>query len=242
MAEQTSNHDWTIPTVGGDTNTWGQILNDFFDGELDEQVTLEGPYSERPSAANGNVKLYLATDRRIVYYNDGSSWEAVYGLGTDSNPVPGTSHFESLSTGDLTIANIGTVLEQTSSQTVSDTTQTQLTWDNSVYDDLGAADVANNQIKIQEDGVYLIRAIIAFETTITDFNNFLILVNGNNERQFKNVGSLNNFSSPSIQRTMSLLEGDTITVEIRFENGGSSANTVANPAWTSFEANLLGQQ
>ena len=103
MAEQTSNHDWTIPTVGEDTNTWGQILNDFFDGELDEQVTLEGPYSERPSAADGNVKLYLATDRRIVYYNDGSSWEAVYGLGTDSNPVPGTSHFESVSTGSAII-------------------------------------------------------------------------------------------------------------------------------------------
>ena len=101
MAEQTSNHDWTIPTVGEDTNTWGQILNDFFDGELDEQVTLEGPYSERPSAADGNVKLYLATDRKIVYYNDGSSWEAVYGLGTDSNPVPGTSHFESVNTGTL---------------------------------------------------------------------------------------------------------------------------------------------
>ena len=98
MTETTTNHNWTIPTVGGDTDQWGQILNDFFDGELDEQVTKEGLYSERPSAADGNVKLYLATDRRIVYYNDGSSWEAVYGLGTDSNPVPGTSHFESVST------------------------------------------------------------------------------------------------------------------------------------------------
>lgn len=94
----TSNHGWEIPDVGGDKDVWGQILNDFFDGELDEQVKLEGTFANRPAAGQDTVKYYHATDQRIVYYNDGSSWQAVYGLGTDSNPVPGTSHFESVST------------------------------------------------------------------------------------------------------------------------------------------------
>jgi len=104
MTESTSNHNWTIPEVGGSKDTWGQILNDFFDDELDEEVSLKGPFSERPSAGSGVAKLYLATDRRIVYYNDGSSWEAVYGLGTEDNPVPNTSHFESIQAEDLDVS------------------------------------------------------------------------------------------------------------------------------------------
>jgi len=94
----TSNHGWEIPDVNGSKDVWGQILNDFFDDELDRQVKLEGLFADRPSAGSSSVKYYHATDRRIVYYNDGNTWEAVYGLGTDSNPVPGTSHFESIST------------------------------------------------------------------------------------------------------------------------------------------------
>jgi len=101
MTESTSNHNWTIPEVGGSKDVWGQILNDFFDDELDEEVSLKGPFSDRPSAGSGVAKLYLATDRRIVYYNNGTSWEAVYGLGTEDNPVPDTSHFESIQAGSV---------------------------------------------------------------------------------------------------------------------------------------------
>ena len=101
----TSNHDWDIPEVGGDKDVWGQILNDFFEDELDNQIKLEGTFENRPDAGADTVKYYHATDRRIVYYNDGTSWEAVYGLGTDSNPVPGTSHYEALSTEEAVVTN-----------------------------------------------------------------------------------------------------------------------------------------
>lgn len=96
MVEQTSNHSWAIPTVGGDEGQWGQILNDFFDGELDRQVVLEDTFANRPTADSSEVKLFLATDRRIVYYNDDTSWEAVYGLGSSGAPVPGTSYYDSI--------------------------------------------------------------------------------------------------------------------------------------------------
>jgi hypothetical protein len=105
MVEQTSNHNWDIPSVGGDSNEWGTILNDLFDGDLDRDVVLKGTYANRPAAGTDTVTLYLATDRRIVYYNDGSSWEAVYGLGTEANPVPGTSHFESINTDKVGITD-----------------------------------------------------------------------------------------------------------------------------------------
>jgi len=74
MAENTTNHGWTIPTVGGDADSWGQILNDFFDDELDRQVMIEGLLSNRPTADSSTVKFYLATDNNTLYYNDDSSW------------------------------------------------------------------------------------------------------------------------------------------------------------------------
>jgi len=93
---ETTNHGWDIPEVGGDEGVWGEILNNFFDEDLDTEISLKGPFAERPTAGEDIVNLYLATDRRIVYYNDGNSWEAVYGLGTEDNPVSGTSYFENL--------------------------------------------------------------------------------------------------------------------------------------------------
>lgn len=74
MPKDTSNHGWTIPEVGLDEDQWGQILNDFFDDELDRQVVLEGTKSNRPSAGSSIVKYYHATDEGIVYYNNDSSW------------------------------------------------------------------------------------------------------------------------------------------------------------------------
>lgn len=120
----TSNHGWEIPDVGGDKNVWGQILNDFFDDELDQQIKLEGTFSNRPDAGSDTVKYYHATDRRIVYYNDGSSWEAVYGLGTDSNPVPGTSHFESVSTSQIINASVIGLTNRTDIGVFGPTTKT----------------------------------------------------------------------------------------------------------------------
>lgn len=35
MTQQTDKNNWTIPTVG-ETNNWGEVLNAFFDDELDE--------------------------------------------------------------------------------------------------------------------------------------------------------------------------------------------------------------
>jgi len=90
MPKDTSNHSWTIPEVGLDEDQWGQILNDFFDDELDRQVKLEGTFSNRPSASSSTVKYYHATDRKIVYYNNGSSWEAIYGLGSSDESLPQT--------------------------------------------------------------------------------------------------------------------------------------------------------
>lgn len=96
MSQFTSNHDWEIPTVDSDTDVWGNILNEMFDNQLDEEVILKDTFNNRPSAGSDVVKLYFATDRNILYYNDGSSWKAVAGYGTDTDSVPVSAYFTSL--------------------------------------------------------------------------------------------------------------------------------------------------
>ena len=83
---QTSNHGWEIPTVGEDGDAWGEILNNFFDGELDRQVKLEGPLSERPDSTSENVKYFHATDEDVTYYNDDASW-GEFSYGKDASPT-----------------------------------------------------------------------------------------------------------------------------------------------------------
>lgn len=85
--QETSNHNWTIPVVGRANDEWGQILNDFFDNELDAQVILEGLHSERPSAGVDSVKYYHSTDRNIIYYNDGSEWNQLAGTGSGAEAL-----------------------------------------------------------------------------------------------------------------------------------------------------------
>lgn len=84
---ETTNHGWTIPRVGRANDEWGQILNDFFDNELDAQVILEGPHSERPAAGTDVVKYYHSTDKNTIYYNDGTTWDEIAGFGVNSDPL-----------------------------------------------------------------------------------------------------------------------------------------------------------
>lgn len=85
MTEQTSNHGWTIPTPGSDAEAdqWGQLLNDFFDGELDPSVILTGDLASRPAAGDTNLEFYLVNGSTAndlaLYHNAGSEWVPVAG-------------------------------------------------------------------------------------------------------------------------------------------------------------------
>lgn len=138
---QTTNHGWDIPTVGGDEGVWGEVLNGFFDDELDKKVVLKGLFSERPSATEENVDLFLAVDRRIVYYNDSTSWEAIYGLGTENNPVPDTSYFENIDSNSSSVdLNFGNAVYETLNDVPSDLpvgSQVYVEEDSSIYVETG---------------------------------------------------------------------------------------------------------
>jgi len=70
---------------------------------LDKLVSESGDYADRPATGEYPNELYHALDRRILYRWDDETeeWEAIAGLGSSDNPVPGTSHFEALETGSV---------------------------------------------------------------------------------------------------------------------------------------------
>ena len=72
---------------------------------LDELAIDRGPIAARPSTGSYDDELYLATDQRILWRWDANAadWKAGSGLGSESQPVPGTSHFEALEAESLVV-------------------------------------------------------------------------------------------------------------------------------------------
>lgn len=64
------------------------------------QAVLEGPESDKPSAGTAG-RFYWTTDTKILYRDDGNTWNARSGRGTESDPIPGTTHLESANIGEL---------------------------------------------------------------------------------------------------------------------------------------------
>jgi len=218
----TSNHGWEIPDVNGSKDVWGQILNDFFDDELDRQVKLEGLFADRPSAGSSSVKYYHATDRRIVYYNDGNTWEAVYGLGTDSNPVPGTSHFESISTNRQTINNYGALVFLSNDQGISgDDSANTVDLDTADFDSLDSFDSSNNQFVVPSNGTYRLSAVATWQNNIpADISvQVRIIVNGNLEITEWHQTSISDFFTVDASTITELSANDTVRLEVRQDSG-----------------------
>jgi hypothetical protein len=63
------------------------------------EAMLEGLDADKPSPGTEG-RYYRATDSRIIYRDDGTSWNAKGGMGTQDNPLP-EQYVESFHTGDL---------------------------------------------------------------------------------------------------------------------------------------------
>lgn len=80
-------------------------------GNVDAKAMLEGPDADKP-AAGTTGRYYFATDVDLLYRDNGTSWEVKAGHGTSSNPVPGTTHLESVSTDRSIINGPGRDIDQ----------------------------------------------------------------------------------------------------------------------------------
>jgi hypothetical protein len=107
MARDTSpteRRGYERPPIGDDwADAWDGLVED-----SDELAVERGPIADRPSTGAYDDAMYYAVDQRTLWRWDAaaSDWEAAAGLGTASDPVPGTSHFESVSTNDVSFKNI----------------------------------------------------------------------------------------------------------------------------------------
>lgn len=89
----------------GATN-WDEPLNENFANleiEVTDQVATfdDLPEPTGETSSNGLRRQYLVRESRTVFRDTDGSWEAVAGLGAESNPVPGTSHFEHVRTDEF---------------------------------------------------------------------------------------------------------------------------------------------
>lgn len=96
---QTTNRSYDRPELGADwAASWDELVED-----LDVAVHLEGTYTNRPADPPTDTKYY-ATDYKILYQYNGTSWDFIWGAGTASNPLP-EQYTESLTTDGLNVTS-----------------------------------------------------------------------------------------------------------------------------------------
>jgi hypothetical protein len=146
MTQETSNHGYNTPEKGA--SNWHEPLNENFES-LDADVIVKGPHGERPASPPAGT-WYLSTDRNLITYYDGSSWNAVAGLGTATEPAP-QANYERLSATKFDIRG---------SQV-----QRWLSWDEITVDGEGTNEVS---ITFQLDPLFSTRLKKQYKRAFTD--------------------------------------------------------------------------
>lgn len=91
---------------------WGAVLDQENFEKLDRETILSGTYTDRPSSAPFDGAKYHATDVNAVFVwdDDDEEWN-VLNSGTEDDPVPGTTHLESLSTEQIPTVSGAKIVE-----------------------------------------------------------------------------------------------------------------------------------
>lgn len=74
MGTNTNNHGFGKPTLDGDTDVWGEILNQETIDKLEERVTIVDTNANRTNYTAYADALFIASDTGQVYTGDGASW------------------------------------------------------------------------------------------------------------------------------------------------------------------------
>jgi len=183
-----------------------------------------GQNTEIDENSNGETVIrntQTGTEVRLADFVD-----VVGPLGDSSNPVAGTSHFESLNTDRASIGETSTRIFSTD-QTIPDQSVEQVNFDSIADDNLDAADTDNDRITIPRDGQYDIQFYGRASVDGSDNTNRSrcgILRNGNLIRETSNVLS-GDFVRSEVQAVIlgvELSAGDHIAVEVKNFSIGDS--------------------
>lgn len=75
MGTNTNNHGFGKPTLDGDTDVWGEILNTETIDKLEERVILVDAAANRTNYSAYADALFVASDSGQVYVGNGASWD-----------------------------------------------------------------------------------------------------------------------------------------------------------------------
>jgi len=125
---------------------------------------------------------------------------------------------------DRRVDRSGVKLEKSTQQSISSATLTPVAFENTAFDELGAARVSSNAFQVQASGVYAVKGKVRFASGGSanqgDRCKLIITVNGTAEAvlEFRRPGDF--AGSPVITTDLDLAESDT--VELRLENEDNS--------------------
>jgi len=138
---------------------------------LDKTAIERGPIADRPSSGAYDDAMYYAVDQRTLWRWDqnASDWQAAAGLGTDSDPIPGTTHFEAIEAGEGRITNETYIRAVRDSDSQSQTSATRINvFDGAETDNRG--EFGSAVLNVDKSGEYEIdfQAEIGGDTTSGD--------------------------------------------------------------------------
>lgn len=153
MTRETDYHGWTIPTEG-ETENWDVILNEFFEGGLDLDVTMTGGLADLPQPTDDAPTLFFATGEEAMYFNDGAQWREVLTY-DDSDAIDAIEQAAGLRLGnDL---NIDTIIGDDPALTFAENGEDKFQWFHDVSTDasvLYSYVMDQRVLEIRADGVF----------------------------------------------------------------------------------------
>lgn len=133
--------------------------------------------------------------------------------------------FDSLSTDDLSVTNVGVHAYNSpnSNQSVSSGTETKVALHETEFDDENEADLSNNRITVADGGVYLIIGQALWDEAIADGTRMItkVKVNGTIKLQSNNIIGGSGYVSWPTMGHLQLTAGDNVELFVEHYSGSA---------------------
>jgi len=172
-------------------------------------VTVDTESSETIDPGAESSKSIAKAGWSVAFTSDGSNWDSSL-----------AAEFESISTDDMFITNLGARAYLGASQTVTAGSATKIQFDATTYDDASEFDTTNHKFVASNDGRYSIHCALRWNKISTEQElNIDINKNGAlNSREDCYIHGGDSYQSISISDVLDLASGDEIDIRVRLKS------------------------
>lgn len=135
------------------------------------------------------------------------------------------------SEGNLDRPNRGAAVTLSNEPTIQEGDLTEVPFDQSVFDRNGGVDLPNNGITVGSDGLYTVQSHIGFKGIPNEcFTRIVIRVNdiGDGIAKASSANDTDQFAQVHTGTHVVLTAGDTITVDVEYDAGGTGSASLNN--------------